>query len=72
VASRAQPCAKPRVEKVERSSLFLVFENAHLKTPDNICLEEEDVFQCNDKRGGAALGGPERETPPSLEMGGKK
>lgn len=22
--------------------------------PDNICLEEEDVFQWNDKRGGAA------------------
>lgn len=39
-----------------------------LKTSDNICLEEEDVFQSNDKTGGAALRA-ECETPPLLEMG---
>lgn len=68
---RGKPCpALWEVVKRLTSVLwhFLSLKTHCLKTSDNICLEEEDVFQSNDKRGGAALRA-ECETPPLLEMG---
>lgn len=71
----SQQCDKPCpvvCEVVERLSSvlwhFLSLKMHCLKTSDNVCLEEEDVFQSNDKRGGAVLRA-DCETPPLLETG---
>lgn len=71
----SQQCDKPcpvLCEVVKRLSSvlwhFLSLKMHCLKTSDNICLEEEDVFQSNDKRGGAVLRA-DCETPPLLETG---